>query len=172
MISLLYIGTSALLIYIFNIQRTEKYVAVMYYTATPRVVFFFEASVPFSKILSHLGYFVSNLRTCWCTFPGLNNVVVYQNWQMWGMIGQVDWAQQLRLTRSMFMFHFIFKMNAFFYQVDGLDTMLKLISHVIQLRNRTHTPIQIWSQFWLHRAPNDHVIPSKLSKAAPILLTL
>ena len=51
----------------------------MYYTATPSVVFFFEASVLFSKILSHLGYFVANLRTCWCTFLGLNNVVVYQN---------------------------------------------------------------------------------------------
>ena len=51
----------------------------MYYTATPSVVFFFEASVFYSKILSYLGYFVANLRTCWCTFLGLNNVVVYQN---------------------------------------------------------------------------------------------
>ena len=36
-------------------------------------------------ILANCGCFVANLRTLWCTFTGLNNAVVYQNWQIWGM---------------------------------------------------------------------------------------
>ena len=29
-------------------------------------------------------HFVANLLTCWCTFTGLNNAVVSQNWQISG----------------------------------------------------------------------------------------
>ena len=36
-------------------------------------------------ILAYFGYLVANLRTFWCTFTGLNNALVYQNWLIWGM---------------------------------------------------------------------------------------
>ena len=45
------------------------------------MVYFFQTDVLFSN----LGYFAVNLRIFWCTFTGLNNAVVYQNWEIWGM---------------------------------------------------------------------------------------
>ena len=50
-----------------------------------KVTTFLEAGVPFSikdakfrPILANFGYYVAILRTFWCTFTGLNDVVVYQ----------------------------------------------------------------------------------------------
>ena len=44
-----------------------------------RGVYFFQTDVLFSN----LGYV--NLRTFWCTFTGLDDALVYQNWEIWGM---------------------------------------------------------------------------------------
>ena len=38
-------------------------------------------------ILTNLGYFVANLRTFGVLFTGLTNTAVYQNGQLWGMLG-------------------------------------------------------------------------------------
>ena len=35
--------------------------------------------------LAYSGYFEANLCTLWCTFTGLNNTIMHQNWQLWGM---------------------------------------------------------------------------------------
>ena len=46
--------------------------------------FFCTENAKFWPLLAYEGYFVANLRTFWCTFTGLNNVVVSQNWQISG----------------------------------------------------------------------------------------
>ena len=48
-------------------------------------VLFSIANTNFWHILTNLGCFVANLGNCWCTFTGLYNAVVCQNWQMSGM---------------------------------------------------------------------------------------
>ena len=55
----------------------------------PAVVYFFSVSALFCTVIAklwpisaNLGYFVANLRPFWCTFTGLNNAVVSQNWQI------------------------------------------------------------------------------------------
>ena len=57
------------------------------------MLYFFRASVfyctenaKFWPILANLGDVVASLRTFWCTFTGLNNAVVSQNWQISGMV--------------------------------------------------------------------------------------
>ena len=58
-------------------------------------MYFFHADVLFSienaifwPILAHFGYFVANLCTSQCTFTGLDNAVVCQNWQ----ISDIRWG--------------------------------------------------------------------------------
>ena len=43
------------------------------------VPFFSTENAKFWPLLANLGYFVASLRTIWCTFTRLNNVVVSQN---------------------------------------------------------------------------------------------
>ena len=40
----------------------------------------------FGPVLSNISYFVSNLRTCWLLFTGLNNAMAYQKWQWLGIL--------------------------------------------------------------------------------------
>ena len=48
---------------------------------------FSKENAKFLLILTNLGYFVANLRTFGVLFTGLTNTAVYQNGQLWGMLG-------------------------------------------------------------------------------------
>ena len=59
----------------------------------PALVYLFQVSALFCtdklKVWPFLTNFVENLRTFWCTFTGLNDAVVPQNWQISGMSSAV-----------------------------------------------------------------------------------
>ena len=44
-----------------------------------------EREIVASSFFGQFGYFVTKLSTFWCTYTGLNNAVVYQNWKISSM---------------------------------------------------------------------------------------
>ena len=58
---------------------------ISHYRHYQRLCTFFKPVYFFVLRSQSFGYFVANFCTFWCTFQGLDNVVVYQNWQIPGM---------------------------------------------------------------------------------------
>ena len=85
--------TEIFLITTFLLKLSTRLTHRLYLSPLPpsAVVYFFRAGTLFCTenakcwpMLANFDYFVSNVRTFWCTFAELNNAVVPQNWQISG----------------------------------------------------------------------------------------
>ena len=68
--------------YEWNIKSQPPLPAVVY---SSKLVYFVAIRTRNFAYLANFGYFVAKLCTSWCTYTGLNNMVVYQNWKISGM---------------------------------------------------------------------------------------